>query len=161
MNASVLDNEAAGREALHQYRLLALAPERAADDLTALVSFICGTPLALLVPEGFASGTVGVLDPLPQNLTPEQQTALEILTRQVADHLALQRVAAALAEAVGKGQPLYSIVPICMYCKGLRDNEECWRRLEDYLRAHNNMELSHGICPTCLQIHHPEHAARR
>jgi len=161
MTATVLDHEEARREALHQYRLLDTALEGTAHDLTALASFICGTPLALLTPAGSAVRAMGVLDPRPLDLAPEQQPALAALARQTAAYVALQRVAAALAEAVAHSKTLHSIVPICMYCKGLRDDEGCWRRLEEYLHAYTDTELSHGICPACLLIHHPDHAAKR
>jgi hypothetical protein len=54
---------------------------------------------------------VGLLDPPPLDLTPAQQTALAVLARQAAAHLALQRIAAALAEAVANSKTLHSIVP--------------------------------------------------
>jgi hypothetical protein len=60
MTVPVLDHEGARREALRQYQLLDTAPERAAHDLTALASFICGTPLAVLTPAGVASGGLWV-----------------------------------------------------------------------------------------------------
>jgi hypothetical protein len=63
MTVPIPANKSARLEALRQYRLLDRAPERASHDLTALASFICGIPLALLTPEGFASGVLGTLDP--------------------------------------------------------------------------------------------------
>jgi hypothetical protein len=154
-------NKNARLEALCQYRLLDRIPERAAQDLTVLASFICGVPLALLTPEGFVSGVLNTLDPQLLSLTPERQAVLALLVRQVAAHLELQRIAAALAEDAAHDQTLPRIVPICMYCKGIRDEQGSWRRLEEYLYAHTATALSHGICPECLQGHHPHLAAKQ
>jgi hypothetical protein len=161
MTVSVPDHEGTRPEALHQYWLLDRTPERAAHDLTAIASFICGTPLAVLTPAGVAAGAWGALDHQPLDLTPAQQASLAVLARQAAAHLELQRVAAALAGVMANSKTLPSRVPVCMYCKGLRDDEGCWSRMEDYLRTHTDTELSHRICPACLLIHHPEHAAKR
>ena len=114
-----------------------------------------------MTPEGVAAGAWVALDHHPLSLTPAQQAALAILARQAATYVAWQRVAVALADVVAKSKILPGIVPICMYCKGLRDEQGCWRRLEDYLDAHTDTVVSHGMCPPCRQTHHPTLAAPR
>lgn len=46
---------------------------------------------------------------------------------------------------------LQGILPMCAYCKRIRDAHEYWQQLEDYLRAHSNVSVSHGICPSCYE----------
>ena len=51
---------------------------------------------------------------------------------------------------------LQGILPICMFCHRIRDDEESWRRIEDYLEEHADVQLSHGLCPQCFEKHYPE-----
>jgi hypothetical protein len=46
---------------------------------------------------------------------------------------------------------LEGILPICMYCKKIRDDTSSWQRLETYITEHSDAFFSHGICPECLQ----------
>lgn len=41
------------------------------------------------------------------------------------------------------------VVPICMYCKSVRDPSECWHERDAFLAAAKGPPLSHGICPAC------------
>jgi hypothetical protein len=44
---------------------------------------------------------------------------------------------------------LRGIIPICSYCKRIRDDDESWQQLEAYISAHSDAMFSHGICPAC------------
>jgi hypothetical protein len=45
---------------------------------------------------------------------------------------------------------LEGILPTCMYCKKIRDENQVWVTIEDYITERSNAEFSHGICPQCL-----------
>lgn len=45
---------------------------------------------------------------------------------------------------------LKGIIPICCYCKKIRDDKESWHQLEAYISEHSEAEFSHGLCPDCL-----------
>ncbi len=45
---------------------------------------------------------------------------------------------------------LKGIIPICSYCKKIRNDEASWQQLETYISAHSEALFSHGICPTCF-----------
>lgn len=53
-------------------------------------------------------------------------------------------------------QDLKGIVPICMHCKGIRDDKGYWNKLEKYITDHSEAEFSHGICETCLEKYYPD-----
>jgi PAS domain S-box-containing protein len=55
-----------------------------------------------------------------------------------------------LEEALGKVKQLEGIIPICMYCKKIRDDKESWQQLESYITRHSEAHFSHGICPECF-----------
>jgi len=51
---------------------------------------------------------------------------------------------------------LEGILPICCYCKKIRDEADEWRMLEDYIETRSAAEFSHGICPECFEKHRPD-----
>jgi hypothetical protein len=61
-----------------------------------------------------------------------------------------------LQNALEEIQTLKGILPICMHCKRIRDDQGYWNQLEKYLHEHSGAEFSHGICPQCLQRHYPD-----
>lgn len=58
---------------------------------------------------------------------------------------------ALLEAALAKVKQLEGIIPICMYCKKIRDDMESWQQLEGYITAHSEALFSHGACPECSQ----------
>ena len=65
-----------------------------------------------------------------------------------------QRLAARVAElnrALGKVQQLQGLLPICSYCKRIRDDGNYWQQVESYIGAHSAARFSHGICPACFE----------
>jgi hypothetical protein len=67
----------------------------------------------------------------------------------------LQRSLAArvseLEEAVAHVQRLQGLLPICSYCKNVRNESNYWERVDSYLTSHSDLKLTHGICPNCLE----------
>lgn len=61
-----------------------------------------------------------------------------------------QRVAE-LQTALAEVKQLQGILPICSYCKSIRNDERFWQRVEDYIGEHAAVGFSHGICPQCWE----------
>ena len=53
--------------------------------------------------------------------------------------------------ALAQVKTLQGILPICMYCKKIRDDQQYWRQLESYVSSHSQAQFSHSICPDCYQ----------
>lgn len=51
---------------------------------------------------------------------------------------------------------LSGLLPICSYCKKIRDDDGYWRRLETYIESYSGAQFSHGICSDCLVENFPE-----
>ena len=51
---------------------------------------------------------------------------------------------------------LEGILPVCGYCKDIRCPDGQWSKMEDYISTRSKAMFSHGICPKCIRIHHPE-----
>jgi hypothetical protein len=43
------------------------------------------------------------------------------------------------------------ILPICMHCKKIRDDNQQWRFLEAYIGSHLEAQFTHDICPDCAK----------
>jgi PAS domain S-box-containing protein len=59
----------------------------------------------------------------------------------------VDQLEAALAEV----RELRGILPICCYCKNVREDENYWTQVEEYVSKHTAAQFSHGICPSCYQ----------
>jgi PAS domain-containing protein len=51
---------------------------------------------------------------------------------------------------------LKKLVPICMRCKSIREDEEYWQTVENYFHDHMGVDFSHGLCPQCVDEFYPE-----
>ncbi|MDD2853739.1 MAG: response regulator [Desulfuromonadaceae bacterium] len=56
-----------------------------------------------------------------------------------------------LSQALNRVKRLEGIIPICMYCKKIRDDQNSWNQLEQYISDHSEAMFSHGICPDCIE----------
>jgi len=61
----------------------------------------------------------------------------------------VRELRAALAEV----KTLREILPICSYCRKIRDDENYWHTVESYISEHTSSRFSHGICPSCMAAH--------
>ncbi len=56
-----------------------------------------------------------------------------------------------LEEALAKVQQLQGLIPICSWCKKIRDDQDYWHQVDAYVAKHVDVQFSHGICPTCYE----------
>jgi|GEM_PF-5934259 len=77
-----------------------------------------------------------------------EQLHREIRQRKAAQELLAEKVVE-LEATVDKVRQLEGILPICMYCKRIRDDKQSWNQLEKYISEHSEAQFSHGICPEC------------
>jgi PleD family two-component response regulator len=66
-----------------------------------------------------------------------------------------------LSEALAHVKQLKGLLPICMFCKKIRNDENYWEKVEVYLTEHTGADFSHSICPECLEKHYPDYAKKR
>lgn len=58
-----------------------------------------------------------------------------------------------LQTALAEVNTLREILPICSYCRKIRDDGNFWHNVEDYISQHTTSLFSHGICPSCMETH--------
>jgi GAF domain-containing protein len=118
------------------------------------IRFYAGVPLT--TPNALEIGTLCVIDHRPRVLSDVQKNTLEALARQVVTQLELQRVSNQLANALDKIDLMAGLIPICSYCKGIRNDQGYWSSVEKFIEQHADVEFTHGVCHTCMRQHFPE-----
>jgi hypothetical protein len=78
-----------------------------------------------------------------------------VLARIKADHLRELKLNADLQAALLEVKQLSGLLPICAWCKRIRDDEGEWESIETYITDHSAADFTHGICPECAQRVHP------
>jgi len=104
--------------------------------------------------KGFAAGVSDYIVKPVNRLRLKARVANQLLIRAHQRELALKN--AELQEALEQIKVLKGIVPICSYCKQVRNDEGYWQQVEDYVSRRSEAEFSHSICPSCMKRHYPE-----
>ncbi len=56
-----------------------------------------------------------------------------------------------LEEALANVKALQTLLPMCAYCKSVRNDQNYWERVETYFAQHSNVAFSHSYCPNCYE----------
>lgn len=68
-------------------------------------------------------------------------------------------VAARILQYTVQIRQLKDLLPICMYCKKIRNDRDYWQSIENYIHEETGVDFSHGICPQCYDRYITESAA--
>lgn len=66
-----------------------------------------------------------------------------------------ERLIEELRSALNEIKDLRGILPICSFCKKVRDDQGFWSKVEDYIQEHSDIDFSHSMCPDCSRDHYP------
>jgi CheY-like chemotaxis protein len=81
----------------------------------------------------------------------ELQARVNVGVRMVGlQHRLAERVAE-LEQLLQRVKQLQGLLPICSYCKCIRNDRNYWQRVEEYISDHLDTRFSHGICPNCFE----------
>jgi PAS domain S-box-containing protein len=64
-----------------------------------------------------------------------------------------EKLVTELQTALSEVRTLREILPICSYCRKVRDDENYWHTVESYVAKHTSSRFSHSICPECMATH--------
>ncbi len=91
----------------------------------------------------------------PQELRCRIQSGVRLLRLEEA----LADKVSELQEALSHVKQLQGLLPICMFCKKIRDDSDTWHRLETYIERNSGALFSHSLCGDCRLQHYPVPAA--
>lgn len=81
-----------------------------------------------------------------EELRARVQVGIRVITLQAS----LAANVSQLQDALSKVKQLSGLLPICSYCHKIRNDEDYWQQMEQYLSQHSDARFSHGICPDCF-----------
>jgi DNA-binding response OmpR family regulator len=85
----------------------------------------------------------------------ELRARVEVGRRMVEMQDALADKIEQLRQALSEIKTLRGIVPICMHCKKIRDDQGYWSQVETYVSTHTEATFSHSLCLECLERYYP------
>ena len=125
-----------------------------------MISYL-GFPIVF--PDGKPFGTICILDNKENAYSETYEKLIENFRDIVQSHLALIYMNSVLGEKnkrlsdyIEEIKILRGIVPICSFCKKIRDAEGNWSEVEAYVTKHSEAQFSHGCCPECRKRHYSD-----
>lgn len=125
-----------------------------------MISYL-GFPI--LQPDGKAFGTICVLDNKENCYSGTYENLIRNFRDIIQSHLELIYMNhelggenKKLSDYVSEIKTLRGIIPICSFCKKIRDDEGFYQEVEFYVTEHTGAKFSHGVCPQCEKVHYPE-----
>lgn len=83
----------------------------------------------------------------PEELKARVDAGVQLIELQESLAARVRELEVALAEV----KQLGAFLPICSYCKKIRDDQNYWQQVENYISEHVGVRFSHGICPECYE----------
>ena len=81
----------------------------------------------------------------------ELRARLKVGERMVTLERTLAQQVDTLQHALDHVRQLKELLPICAWCKRVRDDKDYWHSIEEYLHVHTGTDFTHGICPHCVE----------
>lgn len=91
----------------------------------------------------------------------ELHARLQVGIRLVQLQQALADRVRELEDALGRIKQLHGLLPMCAWCKNIRNDQNYWQKVEDYVSTNTEARFTHGICPDCLKKQMAQAAAAR
>lgn len=130
-----------------------------------MISYM-GFPIVL--PSGDVFGTICVLDSKENHFTEiyellvfQFKELIESQLQLVHHNQLLARMNQELTARMAEIKTLRGILPICSYCKKIKDDEGYWQAVDVYIQQHSEAEFSHGLCLECMAEHFPDAYRKR
>ncbi len=109
-------------------------------------------------PNGEVFGTICAIDTKANKWVSPSDTLLQTVKDSVEAELALmtamedlKKKNEELERALKEVKTLRGLLPICAYCKKVRDDKGYWNEIESYIAGHSGATFNHGICPECFE----------
>ncbi|MCD4717978.1 MAG: GAF domain-containing protein [Desulfobacterales bacterium] len=141
----------------------ALTDEKWKNNPDVKLNMISYLGFPILLPDGKPFGTICVLDNKENAYSETYENLIMTFREIIQSQLELIYMNTVLGEKnknlsdyFAEIKMLRGIVPICSFCKQIRDAEGNWSEVEAYVSKHSEAQFSHSICPSCMEKHYPE-----
>ncbi len=101
----------------------------------------------------------GKLDDVPDDLLSIMRNAVRMLAIILENRMQeeeREKLINELQEALKEIKTLRGILPLCSFCKKIRDDKGYWEQVDVYIHKHSQADISHSICPECAKEHYPD-----
>ena len=78
------------------------------------------------------------------------------ITEQKRLEIEREKIIKKLQNALAEIKTLRGILPLCSFCKKIRDDSGYWEQVDTYISRHSEADISHSICPECFMKNYPE-----
>lgn len=132
-------------------------PEMDGLEASQCITEKCPTPIVImtayeapdLVKKAGESGVAAFLTKPP--VLAEIERAITIALARHDDLMELRRVNKELQKALAEIKTLRGILPLCSFCKKIRNAKGEWEDVDAYIYKHTEADISHGVCPECYK----------
>lgn len=126
---------------------------RVRDEFQIPVIFLTAYSSESVVSRAKAAGPFGyLLKPFEER---ELSICIEMALYKHRMELEQERLVKELQEALAKVKTLSGMLPICSFCKKIRDDQGYWSQVETYVAQNTDAKFSHGLCPDCASQLYP------
>ncbi len=106
---------------------------------------------------GHMFGTICAIDNKENEFGSTYESVLNEFKELIEAHLSLIEKNEELKAALSEVKTLRGMLPICMHCKKIRDDQGYWNQLENYIQKHSDAEFSHSVCKECAKKYYPDY----
>jgi C4-dicarboxylate-specific signal transduction histidine kinase len=103
----------------------------------------------ILITSVMGLGLAALTRQLRQRNTEVAAAHAEVAALNAGLELRVQERTADLEQALAQVKRLQGLLPMCAWCKKVRDDDHYWHSVEDYISQRTDARFSHGICPEC------------
>ena len=135
---------------------LDLPDSRGTDTFLKIHAEFSDVPIVLLTGLSDENLAVAAVRNGAQDYLVKGQIDSNLLVRSIRYSIERQKLLTRLDKSLREIKTLKGLIPICAWCRKIRDDEGYWKNVEAYIEEHTHAAFSHGICPECMKKDHPE-----
>lgn len=141
----------------------ALEDENWKDNPDVKLNMISYLGFPIYKPDGNAFGTICILDNKKnsynqdtEDLMKELKSLIEHEMKISNQNIEIKKLNDDLLESIDEIKQLKEFIPICSFCRKVRDDEGFWEQVESYITKTTGALFSHSVCPDCRVEHYPK-----
>ena len=109
-----------------------------------------GVPIVLLTGLDDETFAIGAVHEGAQDYLNKSKVNAELLTRAIRYAIERNSLIRELQDALARVKTLSGLIPICAWCRKIRNDKGYWDLVESYIESRSDAKFTHGICPDCM-----------